>query len=361
MVLARSYETVSRDWRDRIDTSHEYEIIGNDSVFRAGFHQSFVYESEYLRIRSMKEDLVARYEGVPIEEALPGRKIGTEDGEYYELKTRVEIPVPQISPERIREGLLSDLTLVKGVGPALAGRLRARGCRTIGDLSQHRRFGMGARACEDLILDGEPGDLVSLVSERHSPSHPLTLLSMLLFGSEGCIFLDLETMGFFSRPIILFGMASYRDGALEVSQRLVLDMDEELAALSAAGRGIRDFPVIVSYNGKAFDMPYLISRSAYYGEILSFTGLHADLLHASRRSFRKRLDDCRLATVEGAVLGVPREPDLPGSMVPEFYETYLRLGNIGPLVPIVDHNRADLVSLARLLTYFSGGGLHGGS
>jgi uncharacterized protein YprB with RNaseH-like and TPR domain len=35
-------------------------------------------------------------------------------------------------------------------------------------------------------------------------------------------------------------------------------------------------------------------------------------------------------------------------MVPEFYEAYLRSGNCGPLVPILDHNRQDVVSLALL-------------
>jgi uncharacterized protein YprB with RNaseH-like and TPR domain len=35
-------------------------------------------------------------------------------------------------------------------------------------------------------------------------------------------------------------------------------------------------------------------------------------------------------------------------MVPEFYEAFLTSGNPGPLVPIITHNRQDLVSLARL-------------
>jgi uncharacterized protein YprB with RNaseH-like and TPR domain len=35
-------------------------------------------------------------------------------------------------------------------------------------------------------------------------------------------------------------------------------------------------------------------------------------------------------------------------MVPEFYEAYLRTGNCGPLVPIIQHNRQDVISLALL-------------
>jgi uncharacterized protein YprB with RNaseH-like and TPR domain len=46
-------------------------------------------------------------------------------------------------------------------------------------------------------------------------------------------------------------------------------------------------------------------------------------------------------------------------MVPEFYETYLHTNNCGPLVPIIEHNKQDVVSLAmlffRLLEEFHGG------
>ena len=54
------------------------------------------------------------------------------------------------------------------------------------------------------------------------------------------------------------------------------------------------------------------------------------------------------------ILGVERTEDIPGQMVPEFYETYLRTGNCGPLVPIVEHNRQDVLSLALLFIHLLG-------
>ncbi len=57
-------------------------------------------------------------------------------------------------------------------------------------------------------------------------------------------------------------------------------------------------------------------------------------------------------TIEHHLLGSSRSHDLPGSMVPEFYETYLQSGNPGPLVPIVQHNLEDVTSLAKLLFHF---------
>ena len=54
------------------------------------------------------------------------------------------------------------------------------------------------------------------------------------------------------------------------------------------------------------------------------------------------------------VLGVHRDDDVPGQMVPEFFETYLRSGTADRLYLIVGHNRQDVVSLARLFFHLLG-------
>ncbi|MGJ7027921.1 MULTISPECIES: ribonuclease H-like domain-containing protein [Methanothermobacter] len=36
--------------------------------------------------------------------------------------------------------------------------------------------------------------------------------------------------------------------------------------------------------------------------------------------------------------------------IPEYYSAYLSTGNPGPLVPVVEHNREDIVSLAGILS-----------
>jgi len=66
------------------------------------------------------------------------------------------------------------------------------------------------------------------------------------------------------------------------------------------------------------------------------------------------LPSCRLGSLETAVLHITRTDDLPSAMVPEFYETYMRTGNPGPLIPIVEHNRQDIISLARLFALLRG-------
>jgi uncharacterized protein YprB with RNaseH-like and TPR domain len=81
---------------------------------------------------------------------------------------------------------------------------------------------------------------------------------------------------------------------------------------------------------------------------------HFDMLHFSRRRWKATLPSLRLTALEKAVLGINRRDDIPGAMVPEFYEAYRRSGNCGPLVPVLEHNRQDVVSLALLFFHLVG-------
>lgn len=54
------------------------------------------------------------------------------------------------------------------------------------------------------------------------------------------------------------------------------------------------------------------------------------------------------AALERYLLGMERKEDVPGALVPEFYEAYMRTKNPGPLIPIIKHNKQDLVTLANI-------------
>ena len=73
-----------------------------------------------------------------------------------------------------------------------------------------------------------------------------------------------------------------------------------------------------------------------------------DLLHITRRTFKKRWPDCRLQTVERRLLGVERIDDLPGSEAPQAWFDWVRDGRHDRLPDVCSHNRLDLLSLAVL-------------
>ena len=78
------------------------------------------------------------------------------------------------------------------------------------------------------------------------------------------------------------------------------------------------------------------------------------MLHFSRRRWKGDLPSLRLTALEKEILGICRNNDVPGQMVPEFYATYQWSGNVGPLVPILEHNRQDVISLALLFFHLVG-------
>jgi tetratricopeptide (TPR) repeat protein len=75
---------------------------------------------------------------------------------------------------------------------------------------------------------------------------------------------------------------------------------------------------------------------------------HLDLLHPARRIWKERLLQCNLTNLESQVLGVQRDGDVPGQLIPQLYFDYLRTGNAAPLEGVILHNRLDIVSLVSL-------------
>ena len=348
MESGPAFSSVSRIWRSRIDETHDYSIIRNDTTFRTSFHASWVYESQHDAARQQLDTLLASHENLNLDEIFGGSEHETYEGVCYCIRSREELSLSDQDRRALREIFLSDLQLVRGIGPKTEQQLKARGYRTIADLIRHQRFGKEAAETLRILSGTGLPEIADLVARWHSPSNHRSFLTSGFYNPRDLLFIDLETLGLFSRPIVLFGLAEVQGTSLEVTQFLLRGIDEELPALSAVHDLIGEDRVIVSFNGRAFDIPFLLERSAFYGRPAGIGNPHYDLLHFARRRWRNRFADCRLATLERHLFGICRDGDIPGAMVPEFYEAYISTGNPGPLVPIVRHNRQDLVSLARL-------------
>nr|WP_319539949.1 ribonuclease H-like domain-containing protein [uncultured Methanospirillum sp.] len=338
--------SVSQRWQARITASPDYVIVPHDNVFRMGLHASAISESVYDQFGQYYREFFRRYAGVPVEDAIPGSPVINEDGECYHVQhTR---PIYLSSRSQPDPKVLDELRLIRGIGPKGAENLKQRSCRTIPELSHHRRYQKGAAHVLE-VLNAGPAGATHLIRSRLGPSHPLGLIASEGFTPEKIRFLDLETLGIFGRPVILFGIGCPGPGGLVIHQFVLRDITEEPAALTAVRELLDGADALVSYNGRSFDLPYLNERFAYYG----FDPLpelpHIDLLHYTRRMWKNQIQDCRLSTIERGFLGVEREHDLPGMLVPEWYLKYRDTGNCGPLVPIVRHNEQDIASLPLLL------------
>lgn len=166
---------------------------------------------------------------------------------------------------------------------------------------------------------------------------------------DGIVFLDLETTGLGCSPLFLIGSMTWENGGFVVRQYLARDYSEEMAVTELFAAELHRPKLIVSFNGKSFDLPYLRARAAYHSVRLPPEPPHLDLLHAARRAWRRHVPDCKLQTLEQHICGRSRSGDIPGAEIPDAYHRFVRSGDAAELVRIVEHNRLDLITLAELM------------
>jgi len=175
------------------------------------------------------------------------------------------------------------------------------------------------------------------------------LASLAAMGLERVLFLDLETCGLSSSPVFLAGTMHWNGDDFVLRQYFARDYAEEPALLGAVHEQSRGFEVLVTFNGKSYDAPFLAARALVHGVTLALPRHHVDLLHAARRRWRGELADCRLQTIERHVCGRVRSGDVPGSDVPGLYHDSIRRGDPWALVPVFHHNLLDVITMAEIL------------
>lgn len=201
---------------------------------------------------------------------------------------------------------------------------------------------------------------VPLARALHAPRTVLELIARAEAAparAPGLLFLDTETTGLAGGTgtyAFLVGVGLVEDDRFVVVQYFMRDFDEEPALLAALDPLLARATGLVTFNGGAFDLPLLETRFLMARRRWPASIAHVDLLHPARRVWSARFDDCRLATLEREVIGLRREDDVPGFMIPTLYFDWLRHRRAAPLARVFTHNRHDVLSLAALLGWFTG-------
>lgn len=187
----------------------------------------------------------------------------------------------------------------------------------------------------------------------------LDLLERTVCGREcrRLLFLDLETTGLAGGAgtrAFLVGFAWFDGSGFRTRQFFLSSLAAEAAMLTAVSQLAEAADALVTFNGKTFDLPLLEMRYAFHRRNTALLDLpHVDLLHPARRVWKPPAASgpeggCRLTTLERAQCGLEREGDVPGFEIPARFFGYVRTGDARPLVPVLEHNRLDLLSLAIL-------------
>ncbi|MFB3853506.1 MAG: ribonuclease H-like domain-containing protein [Vicinamibacterales bacterium] len=256
------------------------------------------------------------------------------------------------------------------------------GCATIAELA-----GETSRAVAGLDL---------LAASKASPQPLLSGLGDARL--RDLLFFDIETTGLSGGAgtyAFLIGFGRFReDRCFELRQFFLRSYSEERAQLQAvmafvhecddeaarsAAAGSEGGAILVTYNGRAFDVPLMETRFLMHRLQCPFDSLrHLDMLPPARRLWRCRESSaaaaaretgeawrwgrpgirrpprdpdelsasCALGVLEHDILGFERYDDVPGHEIPGRYFDYVRSGDARGLEAVVEHNRLDVLSLA---------------
>ncbi len=225
--------------------------------------------------------------------------------------------------------------------------------------------------------------MVRLDQCRSAPStRPPDLQALLANLPNDVIYLDLETCGFSGSMVFLVGLIHQCDGQFQLAQLMARNYAEEKAMLQTLWSIAAENRVLATFNGKSFDWPMVHDRSTVHhlgcdmratedknragsepparkrpplANIHALTRhdprpelLHCDLLHASRRRWKKKLRDCKLQTLEQYVCRRHRSDDIPGREIPAAYHDFVRSGDAWLIRGVLHHNALDLITLLQL-------------
>ena len=213
------------------------------------------------------------------------------------------------------------------------------------------------------------GDLLQHCPSRFAALHPKhNLLNSHSF--QRAAFIDTETTGLgggagvycFMVGVGLFETEAPGDPLAApthfvVHQLFMRNPAEEPALLVALLDLLAGRDLLVTFNGRTFDLPLLRTRARQNrwaldgaaSTLLEESVPHFDLLHPARRLWRRRLQSCRLINLERHILRRERSSDdVPGHLIPLLYTQFMRDLDARPLRGVFYHNQEDIVSMVAL-------------
>jgi len=173
------------------------------------------------------------------------------------------------------------------------------------------------------------------------------------------LYFDIETTGISGGTgtiPFMYGFGYYENDYFRVKVFILRDISREEEYLEAINEFLKslDFQGIVTYNGKAFDFNlmetrYILNRMRF--PLSNYP--HLDLLYSSRILWKNTYESRKLGFLGENILGISREEDIPGSLIPSLYNSFLRTNRFELLEKVIEHNALDIVGLNALLLLVS--------
>jgi uncharacterized protein YprB with RNaseH-like and TPR domain len=297
-----------------------------------------------------KQQLLRKWDGKKLEDIENSKVISTSYGDTLKITQKEKIDF-NLQDNYFKDQINSNLKLLPKIGLKTEQNLKDKGYDTIESLKTHDRYADRANKFCQQIEDLSYGEIIELLDNNSysKKCRDNIIKSISLTDKENFKFMDIETLGLSNVPIILIGVAEIKKDKIISSQYFLRQIYEEPAVIEAYMSHLDEDSVHVTFNGKSFDVPYIRNRCLSNRINVNLRLPHLDLMYFAKNLWGNQLPNCQLQTIERELFGIEREGDVPGQFIPGYYRDYLDHENIGPIVPIIEHNRQDIVSLASFL------------
>ncbi len=304
----------------------------------------------YTYFQDYKEKLLCDYEGKQLGDISGAKVVSTSYGDTLKITEKDKIDF-EICDNNFKSQINHNLKLLPKIGIKTEQNLKSKGYDTIESLREHDRYSDSASKFIDEIDGMSYVQIMEMLDKNRytKKCRDNIVKSISLCDVENFKFMDIETLGLSNVPIILIGVAEIKGSKIISSQYFLREIYEEPAVIEAYLSHLDEDSVHVTFNGKSFDVPFIKNRCLSNRMDGDVDLPHLDLMYFAKSLWGDKLSNCQLQTIEKEMFGIEREGDVPGQHIPGYYNTYLAEKNIGPIVPIIEHNRQDIVSLASFL------------
>jgi len=179
-------------------------------------------------------------------------------------------------------------------------------------------------------------------------SYPLSRLGK----REELLFFDIETTGFSGdyNTVYLIGCVYFTPSSAHFIQWFADTKASEPQVIESFFSFMKNYKVLVHFNGDTFDIPFLLKRLKSLGLSHDFTGVTSVDIYKRIKPYKKHLhlESLKQKAIEG-FLGIGREDLYNGGQLIEVYEEYLKTKEDMLLRLLLLHNEDDLKGMPKLL------------
>ncbi len=173
---------------------------------------------------------------------------------------------------------------------------------------------------------------------------------------EEILFFDIETTGFSGEysHLYLIGCISYQENGWNLIQWFADSRDGERELLHAFFAFMKNYRILVHYNGDGFDLPYLLKRCAKLGLNYNFSSIKSLDIYKKIKPCKRllNLNSLKQKAIEH-FLGISRTDTYSGGELIEIYERYLQNHQAFLYDLLILHNEDDLKGMPAILPVLS--------